>query len=491
MKKIFFFILLFILSAKFSNGQGKINMYLFGYDGPYRGILDIFSGTPIISADSIRKIGISWTNANISDSNGNLLFYTNGIVVMDGNHDTMPNGMGLNPCQYTSSCIFGLTSLQADLIIQHPADLTKYYLFHQALEYLSSYTSSQIYYSVIDMTMNSGKGDIVMKNISFFQDSLAGGMNTACRHANGRDWWLIVPKAFCNIYYIFLLTPQGIQLSATQTIGQRTDMGQAEFSPDGEHWGYFDFQVGLDIMDFDRCSGVLSNVRHINVNDSVWGHGFCFSPNSKLAYVTNNLNLYQFNIDSSNLASSMQIVAQWDSTYSPSPPWMTGFEYMQIGTDDKIYMTTAGTTDRMQFINNPDSLGLSSDMQQHSIILPTFNGHTIPNFPNYFLGPVIGSVCDSLGLGITESIYDKNLKLNIHPNPATENFYLNYELPSGKDATMLVYDATGRKIYAQPLYSVNKSLQVHCNSWATGVYMVKVKMNKDAFAAYTKVVVTK
>jgi hypothetical protein len=454
--------------------------------------MDLFNGVPVVITDSIRKSNLAATHANITDQNGNLLFYTNGVVVLDGNHDTMPNGRELNPCQCTTdNAFFGLSSYQADIIIPFPNDSNKYYLFHQSLEYYNIYASSQIYYSVIDMTLNNGMGDVTQKNISFYQDTLAGGMNTACKHANGRDWWLVVPKGFSNVYKIFLISPLGVQFYSTQTIGQRNDIGQGAFSPDGNHWGYYDYMDGMDILDFDRCTGTFSNWRHELVNDSLWGLGFCFSPDSKLAYAACAHYLYQYNLDSINLASGMQIAAEWDSTYNPVQPMETGFEFMQIGPDNKIYMTTTWATKRMHYFNYPDSIGLTCDVQQHAIILSTYNAYTIPNFPNYFLGPVIGSVCDSLGLGITESIYNKNLKLNIRPNPATESFYLNYELPSGKDATMLIYDATGRKINTQPLYSVNKSLQVHCNTWAPGVYLVKVKMNKDAFAAYTKVVVTK
>jgi len=487
-------ILLLLCSIVFYSdlySQGKNNMYLFGYGGPCRGTMNLFLGSPIVTADSARTDNISLTHANVSDLTGNLLFYTNGKEVRDGNYEIMPNGTGLNPCQYTSTCPYGLINYQGDIILPIPDDSNKYYLFHQALEYLSIYASSQIYFSMIDMSLNNGMGDVLIKNISFYQDTLSGGMNTACRHANGRDWWLIIPKAFEPTYKIFLVSPYGVQLFNTQTIGQRSDVGQAAFSPDGNYWGYYDYNLGLDIMDFDRCSGMLSNARHVNVNDSVWGHGFSFSPDSKLAYATNNLNLYQFNIDSVDLSSSMQIVAQWDSSFSPTPPWMTGFDFMQIGPDNKIYMTTNATTLSMQYINYPDSIGTACDMKQHSIPLPTFNDHTIPNFPNYFLGPVIGSVCDSLGLSITENIYDQNLKLSIRPSPASDNFYLDYELPTGKDATMLVYDAVGRKVYAQPLYSVNKLLQVHCDSWSPGVYTVKLKMNKDPFAAHIKVVVTR
>ena len=33
-------------------------------------------------------------SSSISDSNGNLLFYTNGIYIANANHDTMMNGNG-------------------------------------------------------------------------------------------------------------------------------------------------------------------------------------------------------------------------------------------------------------------------------------------------------------------------------------------------------------------------------------------------------------
>lgn len=490
MRKSLLFLLVLSAFHYCSLGQGVNNIYLSGYAYPVRNTIDFISGVPVISADSINKSNLSYTHANISDKNGNLLFYTNGIVVLDGNHDTMPNGKGLNPCQATSNnAFYGLPSYQADIIIPFVNDSNKYYLFHQSLEYLSIYASSQIYYSIVDMTLNNGKGDVLNKNVSFYQDTLAGGMNTACKHANGRDWWLIVPKAFGPTYYIFLISPQGIQLSSTQTIGQRIDVGQAAFSPDGSMYGFYDYRDGMDVLDFDRCTGTFSNWRHEVVNDTIWGLGFCFSPDSKLAYAACALYLYQFNLDSANLGASMQTVATWDGTYDPAPPLEATFEFMQIAPDNKIYMTTVWATRRMHYIDYPDSLGTACGMHQHSIVLPTYNNNTIPNFPNYFLGPVIGSICDSLGLGITESMYDKNLNLRINPNPAQGSFYVNYELPTGKDATLTIYNPMGQKIFSQRVYSVNKSLQVHCDEWKPGVYFVKVVMDRDGFAANAKVVV--
>jgi PKD repeat protein len=37
-------------------------------------------------------------------------------------------------------------------------------------------------------------------------------------------------------------------------------------------------------------------------------------------------------------------------------------------------------------------------VEQHGITLPTYNAASLPNFPNYRLGPLDGSPCDTLGL---------------------------------------------------------------------------------------------
>ena len=52
----------------------------------------------------------------------------------------------------------------------------------------------------------------------------------------------------------------------------------------------------------------------------------------------------------------------------------------------------------MHVINTPNQPGLASHLAQHSINLPNLNDKSIPNFPNYRLGPLDGSPCDTLGL---------------------------------------------------------------------------------------------
>jgi uncharacterized protein (DUF427 family) len=473
--------------------QGRNNLFLIGYTYNYRCDINFLNGFPAIQIDTIRTINFNRTNANITDSNGNLLFYTNGVVIANANQDTMLNGSGLNPCAYTTSWSYeGLRITQANLILPDPGDSNNYYLFHESAELYPnlSWRPLNLYYTTVNMTLDSGLGAVVQKNISVLQDTLGAGQITACKHANGRDWWIVVPEYGTNGYYILMLTPAGVSFASKQFIGQKFYESQAAFSPNGEHYGSYAADVDIEMFDFDRCTGTFSNARHVAINDNNFGFGFSFSPNSKLAYASSAHFLYQVNLDSVNLAASLDTVAVWDSTYSPFPPIETGFDLQQLAPDGKIYIATTGSTEYMHYINFPDSAGSACNVVQHGLYLDSaLNWNTVPNHPNYFLGPVVGSICDSLSLGITDNVYDKNMLLTVNPNPAKNNFYLNYNLPTGKNATLYVYNTLGNLIHKQWLYGVNNNLLIHCNTWPQGMYYLKVVMDNKERCGYAKVII--
>ena len=50
------------------------------------------------------------------------------------------------------------------------------------------------------------------------------------------------------------------------------------------------------------------------------------------------------------------------------------------------------------YINFPNRTGMGCQFVQHGLLLPMQNAYTTPNFPNYRLGPLDGSPCDTLGL---------------------------------------------------------------------------------------------
>ncbi len=88
-----------------------------------------------------------------------------------------------------------------------------------------------LFYSEIDKTAAEGMGAVTLRKELLLSDTLDVGKLSACRHANGRDWWVILPAFNSNLYYRYLLTPSGIDLVGVQEVGEAvpTGLGQALF----------------------------------------------------------------------------------------------------------------------------------------------------------------------------------------------------------------------------------------------------------------------
>lgn len=404
--KKYFFVLLLIPWNLFS--QGINNIWLSGYNcGNVSecGIsqINFLSGSP----DTTHvPFGMNFLdcNANISDASGNLLFYTNGVYIANANNDTMLNGSGLNPSTYTSQFYSqGLRVRQGNLILPLPGDSLRYYLFHETLFFdqsVNDYRSSEIYFSVIDMGLDGGLGAVTQKNIVLLSDTLNPGALTACKHANGRDWWIVFHKSKGNRYYTYLFTPSGLQGPFAQHIGHSIASNdwiwQSCFSPDGKKFSVVMARDTINFMEFDRCSGLFSNPVSICIKDSANGRGVAISSNSQYAYVSSMNYVYQYDLNATNIDSSKYLVAKFDGYADIIPPFYTTFYLAQLAVDRKIYITTGNGTRWFNVINDPDLPGRNCNFLQHGFQLPTYNAYTIPNFPYFSLGSETGTVCDSL-----------------------------------------------------------------------------------------------
>ncbi|MBK8416498.1 MAG: hypothetical protein IPL22_19510 [Bacteroidetes bacterium] len=305
------------------------------------------------------------------------------------------NGSGLNPSSYTSFYPDGLPPPQMNIIIPDPGNSYLFYLFHCTVDDPpGNLLTHSLYYSVIDMTANGGLGKVIIKNQALLNDTLNAGKLTTCKHANGRDWWIICHKAFTNAFKKFLITPYGITGPFTQNIGtiRAADAAQVQFSPDGMKFAYYGLIEDLDIFSFNRCTGMLSNPESIIINDSATAVGVAFSPNSQFLYVSSTNYVYQFDVTAANIMSTKTTVAVWDGFYSPNPPFATKFDIAQLAPDGKIYIATGNSTLHLHVINQPDSAGLACDLVQHGVPLPAYNFNSLPNHPNYFLGALAKSM---------------------------------------------------------------------------------------------------
>ena len=469
-------------SSLLLRAQGLNNVWLGGYESwagtPYGGInLDFSSGSLVIDSAS-RDIDFFRTNTNMSDASGNLLFATNGTMVANTMGDTMLNGSGLNPGTYADLYPEGLYIAQGVLALPQPNEPNVYYLLHMTIDNSVDINAEHLLLTTIDMSLDGGLGGVVSKNISLLNDELNLGHLTAVRHANGRDWWAFCHKLNTSTFYRFLVSPTGISLDGTQSIGmvRPPDSGQACFSPDGSKFAYYWRDHGLEVIQFDRCTGFFSNLVSATFSDGELGTGAAFSPNGRFLYISDVYNVYQYDTEAPVLAASEISIAHWDSTYSPFPPFATLFDIAQLAPDGKIYIGTANSTDKLHVIDNPDSAGQACNIEQHGITLPRYFDNSLPNHPNYHLGPVDGTVCDSLGInaGIEYLSFGEGSGVRAYPNPCTGAFTLSYGAQSTV-GDLEVRDLAGRFVLRERIPQWSTVHRVTLHSEAAGLYQCRLR----------------
>ncbi|MFM7055086.1 MAG: T9SS type A sorting domain-containing protein [Bacteroidota bacterium] len=487
MKHIIFLSFVFLIFFSNQNCFGQESDYYWplGYasysPSPLAGGMSLTFPNNVAQLDThSRPMWFMYTNATISNDTGQLLFYTNGVFVANALDDTMMNGSGLNPSWYTTSFSnTGLRIPQAALIIPKPGDDSLFYLFHSTLDYPTPLARPRfLYLSTINMNGDNGLGDVTQKNHVIIEDTLYDNAFNVCRHANGRDWWLLVQRWGANIgYYTFLVTPDTIQQMNYQTYPfDGLQAGQSCFSPDGSKY-IISYWWGVAFFEFDRCSGMLTFIDHKYFGGNIFCLGASISPNSRYAYVTFGGNeILQYDLNASNIVASEQVVATYDGFQAPAG-WNTNFWMHQIGPDGKIYINTTSTTMALHTIESPDSAGVACNVQQHSILLPKFNA-TLPNFPNYRLGALAGSPCDTLTN--LNNVQPPDLKFKVFPNPNNGEFQISYQLPQNKQGRLEILDINGKLLWSRnlPAWSTTQKI-IMDETIPQGFYLIRLSSDKN------------
>lgn len=494
--KLFFFFVV-LLNVHSLDAQQHDNIWLLGYasntvDSTYGGSVLNFSTDTLNVYYQYRDIYFDVTNASVCDTIGNLLFYTNGISIMDASHDIMENGAGLNPGEYADDHLgTGYILNQGAMVIPVPESDNLFYLLHTSKEYPNSqidWHSPEFYYSLIDISLNNGLGSVVEKNQIIIADILDSGKITSTKHANGRDWWVILKEHDTNGYYRILITPDEIINFGIQNVGVpfTHGLGQATFSPDGSKYVLYnliDMTEGnyLNIYNFDRCSGLLSNHVLENIIDSAWSGGVAISSNSQFLYVSSYEYIYQYDLMADDILATKDTVAIYDGyivEVTPTFQLPTRFFLMQLGPDGRIYINSPAAVNVLHVIENPNEAGDACNVNQHGIQLPTYNAFSMPNFPNYRLGALPEGSCDTTSSVSTQSNLSSTLLIS--PNPASES--LTIELSTSKSfkyAKWEVYTSTG---YAMASGSMAGQLvEISVINWPAGVYFVKVTFPEGSF----------
>lgn len=357
LKKIMRFnLFIFIFLYHLCYGQNQTN---FWYFAEYAA-LDFNSGNPVALTNS--ALNTVEGCATISDESGNLLFYTDGWLVFNKNHNLMDNGFNLDG---------GQSSAQSCIIVPKPGSNTLYYIF-QAGDWGAGYLT----YSIVDMSYNGGLGKVINKNIMLFNNFVEEKLTGIC-HANGKDIWVIAKQAGTHNHLAYLVSSNGVSnmpvvsnINSSFIVGYNTSY--MKLSPDGNKIAVL--SEGIMLLDFDKSTGLMSNLIEIPSQQSIYA--IEFSPNSQFMYYVDQSarSVIQYDISSNNLAT---ILASKDSVFIDNSVF--GWQGLQLAPNGKIYLSEF-QSDYLHVINFPNNQGNNCNVVKDAVYLNGKKaGYGLPN----------------------------------------------------------------------------------------------------------------
>lgn len=471
--------LLYFSCSLFAQNQYDYQWQL-GYGNPPIGgvtLIDFQTEPPMMHYKAEKTI-LFVAHSSICDAEGNFQFYSDGCSIINHQYNRLALDGYLSPGVVQAGFCDDLGSPygQSLITLPLPGSSSIYYLFHLNSSIVVLPTGqwfraqTELNYTLIDMSKNNHTGAVVESQVTILQDTLASGYLQAVKHANGVYWWILAPEHINNCYYKLLLTPEGVINYDKQCLGIGTSdpfdhSGQAVFSPDGTKYARFHTRHGLQVFDFDRCSGHLSNAINLELSDETATSGVAISPNSRYLYACFTKEVYQFDLAAENMAASKILIAEWDGFVDYNP---TNFSFMQLAPNGKIYIAGNGINIHLHVINQPNQAGLACDLVQHGIELPSLIFANLPNFPNFRLGES-DEPCDFMLA--TSIAHTKTEDVKIYPNPASHMMYV--ELPEAEAVSFTLLDAFGRVVLAQD-FTNEKLLAIYVSSLASGFYFYQI-----------------
>ncbi len=346
-----------------------------------------FTSTGVDTFDVSVAVGNPFLNRGtsaISDEDGNLLFYSNGIIAWDSTHNVMLGGDNL---------VGSKACTQSSIIIPWPLSPDRYFLFVQD----SLAAPNGLHHYMVDMSLNGGLGQVFPGPTQILDT--ATEKLCATQHANDRDFWVVAHKWNSNEFHAFLVDQNGVNntpvISAVGSMHDGTVNGtqsQMKISPDGRKLALSSFAIGfVELFDFDPATGVVSNPIVLETGAINLPHGVEFSADSKKLYYGQKFSaspaaeLFQYDLEHTSVDC---LIASKTSVGVPNPIKIMGD--LQLGLDKKIYLTyelPLSTNDTLGVINEPSLKGLDCDFEESTG--PVISGSRVTvgltNFVSTFL----------------------------------------------------------------------------------------------------------
>lgn len=295
--------------------------------------------------------------ATISDNNGDLMFYTNGVKVFNSSYNIMSSPNDL----------FGdKSSSQNVVILPWPSNNNKFFIVT-----VKGYTACDgnnhgAYWSVVDMNLGQVTTVNQSLNSAYIHDT---EKITTTSHGNGVDYWILIQVN--NEMFSYLVDQNGIsnspvvsQLPIINSNSTFDPRGKIKVSPNGSKVAYTNYTgeyignqslKGLFVGDFNNFTGQCLNVMQLTnpINDNNFYYGLEFSPNNDMIYYstsdynnTTTKSVYRINLSNMTLPALVT---------NNLPYSGTRYTDLQLAMDNRIYVNS-NENRKISVINLPDDL---------------------------------------------------------------------------------------------------------------------------------------
>jgi len=345
--------------------------------------------------------GSAMTNQNegvfsMSDANGQLLFYSDGMTIWNRSNQVMQNGTGL----------FGHnSSAQSGIVIPYPEQPGKYIVITVSLNpdhpNFSSVIGDRVAYSVVDMSLNGGLGGVVVGEKNILLTGAKGALGeslSAVRHSNGVDFWIVaVEKGAHSRLGVWEVTTAGLNTVsvgaynlASFAVPDAEANGYLRFSNNGKYfaWPEYNKEGGepshvVHIGEFNPSDGTFSNIKFIDIGMQAYGAEF--SPSNEFLYLVgedppSNLRAYNFSTLLTTPVNAAQagLIKTFPGERSAA---------LQLGPDGRLYGVVVNT-DRMLVIDNPDD-PINATAHRLTGLIPggRLARYGLPNFLPHIFAP--------------------------------------------------------------------------------------------------------
>lgn len=473
-----------------------------------------YDSNNLASPLSIDTIGSGRGSSSVADPySGELLFYTQGGWIWTKNHEPMPNGTHLTGARGPNEDFAHQT-----LIVPMIGDSNKYYVFGRRTgPGTLGGGRDGLTYSIVDMTLNNGHGDIVsgMKDIILNPANNYSGAFAPPHHrqyetmaaipGNNCDVWLVTvarsPYYDSFYYYAYHIDASGINstpvISPSNLYDLNVDMRVSPdrtkllvygLTSDVKRMPYFDSAMASigkahvvfsELSRFDPETGEVSELtpfgyrKQQNFDPTALGSDFfnissaSFSPDNKKLYTVNvnfagnEIYLTQFDVDlldSSAISQSQMVVdslVTYNNTFTQANAWC-GVDQKSPNLklyNDTIFVSWAHSN-KIGSINKPNLSGTACELQIDYFSLPIDK----LNFGRPFYEVVYPMHFDNALVLDTQSCISQILE------PRVINSRANYKWSNGETGPT-INGIAGREYWVTYSFLSNNCLQVYTDTF--------------------------